>query len=366
MLTIETKAARYGCCHTQKAADPRIDHRRKILWEVNNMGVYIGCIEKKGYGPGIFFNFRPLCKIESGEVIPLTSEERRKLLPESSLENVNLSYNHNYPEQRNFMENHFSEECLAILEFETDELLANEVRGERNTKTGYKIIASEAFEREKIRYLENENISLLVSSSEFKKKDFENETNVPVSCTGIYTDATVFCEASNEMLAGPYKVGFREFDREFYVRPQLKDSKYLISGYKKSDCNILKINSSDGYWGQDIVIWTLVYPKPQVERIFKDKIGIEQLLTSFKASLDLSDQKSGKLDLTNIDKLLEQYKASNLTGVDIPKEIRKKRMNQLVEFLTAERDLDDTQSFIAETLGNSIGNLFAKSQEHLK
>jgi Chromosome segregation ATPases len=327
------------------------------------MGVYIGCIEKKGNEPGIYFNFRPLCEIKNDQVILLTPDERRKLLPESSLENVNLSYNYNNTEQRNYMENHFSEECLVILEFETDKLLPNEVRGERNTKTGYKIFASEAFDQGKIRYLENENISLLVSNSEFDEKDFENETNMPISGTGIYADVTVFCEVSNGMLAGPYKVGFREFDREFYIRPQLKESKYLISGYRRSDCNIIKVNSSDGYWGQDILTWTLVYPKFGVERIFEDKIGIEQLLISFKASLDMPAQKSGKLDLANIEKLLEQYEASNLTGADLPKEIRKKRMNQLVDFLTTERDLDDTQSFVAETLGDSIGNLLAKSQD---
>lgn len=47
------------------------------------MGIYIGIIEKKGYDPTVFFNFKPIAEIQSTQVIQLTAQEQEALLPES-------------------------------------------------------------------------------------------------------------------------------------------------------------------------------------------------------------------------------------------------------------------------------------------
>ena len=47
------------------------------------MGIYIGIIEKKGYDPTVFFNFKPIAEVQNTQVIQLTAQEQEALLPES-------------------------------------------------------------------------------------------------------------------------------------------------------------------------------------------------------------------------------------------------------------------------------------------
>ena len=55
------------------------------------MGIYIGIIEKKGYDPTVFFNFKPIAEIQSTQVIQLTAQEQEALLPESEKRNCRFA-----------------------------------------------------------------------------------------------------------------------------------------------------------------------------------------------------------------------------------------------------------------------------------
>ena len=46
------------------------------------MGVYIGYIEKKG-SPDVYFNFKPIAEVRSGQIIELSRRELEELLPDS-------------------------------------------------------------------------------------------------------------------------------------------------------------------------------------------------------------------------------------------------------------------------------------------
>ena len=41
------------------------------------MGVYIGYIEKKGYEPTIFFNFKPIAEVRGSQIIVLSPADLR-------------------------------------------------------------------------------------------------------------------------------------------------------------------------------------------------------------------------------------------------------------------------------------------------
>lgn len=55
------------------------------------MGIYIGIIEKKGYTPNIFFNFKPIAEVQNSQVIMLSPQEQEALLPESEKRNICFS-----------------------------------------------------------------------------------------------------------------------------------------------------------------------------------------------------------------------------------------------------------------------------------
>lgn len=326
------------------------------------MGTYIGCIEKKGYEPAIYFNFKPLFEISGKAIIYLSSEDRNELLPDSEKENINFSYNYNYIDQRDFMEKHFSPDQLVVFEFELSDLLDNTSRGERKP-TGYKVITTEMWDYEKIRYLGSEGISMLVSKDGVKKDEFYNENIVEIEAPRLHGGASVLIELDGEILAGPYQVGFRELDKIFYVRPQIKENKFTIASYHISECNIQKVDSSDGYWSQTSDSCKLAWPKEGAMQHYQDVIGDSELLNSFKESLSNDSIENGRVDVSDIDKLLKHFEESVLTGTPLSKEIRGKRLNRLIEILTAERDLDETLSFVTETLCESFNDLIIKYQD---
>lgn len=68
------------------------------------MGIYIGIIEKKGYDPTVFFNFKPIAEIQSTQVIQLTAQEQEALLPESEKRNICFTYSWNVDNERRRMD----------------------------------------------------------------------------------------------------------------------------------------------------------------------------------------------------------------------------------------------------------------------
>lgn len=113
------------------------------------MGIYIGIIEKKGYTPSIFFNFKPIAEVQNSQVIMISPQEQEALLPESEKRNICFSYNWNDDDERRRMDEFFSESSLVLFEFTLPDLQPNfKANGDRN-QTGYKVSAMEMLDREK-------------------------------------------------------------------------------------------------------------------------------------------------------------------------------------------------------------------------
>lgn len=119
------------------------------------MGIYIGIIEKKGYDPTVFFNFKPIAEIQSTQVIQLTAQEQEALLPESEKRNICFTYSWNVDNERRRMDANFSEKSLVLFEFTLEDLQPNfKANGDRN-QTGYKVSAMEMLDEGKIRPVGN-------------------------------------------------------------------------------------------------------------------------------------------------------------------------------------------------------------------
>ena len=76
------------------------------------MGVYIGYIEKKGYEPTIFFNFKPIAEVRGSQIIALSPADQEELLPESEKRNINFAFSWNDPDDRQQMDTMFTEKSL--------------------------------------------------------------------------------------------------------------------------------------------------------------------------------------------------------------------------------------------------------------
>lgn len=104
------------------------------------MGIYIGIIEKKGYSPSIFFNFKPIAEVQNSKVSKLSLQEQEALLPESEKRNICFTYNWNDDGERHRMDEFFSDSSLVLFEFTLEDLhpkLQGKRRKEPNWLQGF-------------------------------------------------------------------------------------------------------------------------------------------------------------------------------------------------------------------------------------
>ena len=182
------------------------------------MGIYIGIIEKKGYDPTVFFNFKPIAEIQSTQVIQLTAQEQEALLPESEKRNICFTYSWNVDNERRRMDANFSEKSLVLFEFTLEDLQPNfKANGDRN-QTGYKVSAMEMLDEGKIRPVGNFGVYFAVRKNEVVS-DFTNDTIVEIESPCVLAGNQVFIEM-DDFWAGPYEVGYREYTSSYYVKPQ--------------------------------------------------------------------------------------------------------------------------------------------------
>lgn len=311
------------------------------------MGIYIGFVEKKGYEPTIFFNFKPIAEVRGNDVLIMSASDRESLLPKSENRNINFSYKFNSTEQRNDMEDFFSDKCLVIFDFVLSDLDDNVRNGIRN-QTGYVVSALDMIDSGKIRKINTADVYQVIPKEDILS-DFYNDPIVEIHAGDITVGNEVFVDLGT-FYAGPYKVDFREITQSFYIRPQIKNSKYTINGYEKKHNSLIALSDSDSHWGTSDYRWTVMHPKHDAPIDQLDVITDALLLESFRESIGVENIKDGRVIIDDIDKLLKQYETSLLAGSGITESIRKKRLNRLVELLTSEEELTDTLSYIAESL----------------
>ena len=310
------------------------------------MGVYIGYIEKKGYEPTIFFNFKPIAEVRGSQIIVLSPADQEELLPESEKRNINFAFSWNDPDDRQQMDTMFTEKSLAVFEFTLADLQPNiKTNGERN-QTGYRVQAIELIEAGKIRRIDTAGVYYAVRKDELVS-NFTNDAIVEFDTPCILSGDKV-CVELDGFWAGPYEVGYRDYTSSFYIKPQIKENKYTVSGYNRSDMMLQELTSTDGYWGAPENRWAVLVPKKDAISHQMDVITEEALLESFRDSLQNSMASDGKVKLDDIPALLKRYEDSVLAGSILTDDVRRDRLNRLVDILTSEADVDDTLGTIAD------------------
>ncbi len=320
------------------------------------MGVYIGFVEKKGYDPTVFFNFKPIAEVRGQQLITLTPKDLEELLPESEKRNINFAFSWNDAEARRQVDAMFDEKTLTVFEFESVDLQDNyKTNGERN-QTGYKVQVVDLMSSGKIRRLDTAGVYYAVRKDELLS-NFSNDAIVEIDSSCILSGDRVLVELDG-FWAGPYEVGYRDFS-SYYIKPQIKENKYTVNGYSKSNVLIQELTSSEGYWGAPENRWMIVIPKKEASIEQIDVISEEVLLESFRDSLQNGAPNGRKVDFDDIPALLQRYEESVLAGSVLTVDIRRSRLNRLVEILTSEEDVDDTLG----TVSDFICDLLVKYQD---
>ena len=321
------------------------------------MGIYIGIIEKKGYDPTVFFNFKPIAEIQSTPVIQLTAQEQEALLPESEKRNICFTYSWNVDNERRRMDANFSEKSLVLFEFTLEDLQPNfKANGDRN-QTGYKVSAMEMLDEGKIRPVGNFGVYFAVRKNEVVS-DFTNDTIVEIESPCVLAGNQVFIEM-DDFWAGPYEVGYREYTSSYYVKPQIKEHKYTVSGYSSDQIKQYSLSYSEGYWGAPETQWLVLCPKQDATPEQLDVISDSVLVESFKDSIESGIIANGLVKIDDVPALLKHYEESEIMGAILTDETRRSRLNRLVNIMSSEEDVDDT----LRTITDFICDLLVKYQD---
>lgn len=321
------------------------------------MGIYIGIIEKKSYESKVFFNFKPVAEIRECQIIQLLIKDQEALLPESEKRNICFTYNWNDDQERQRMDESFSEKTPVIFEFTLADLQSNlRPNGDRN-QTGYKVSAMEMLDRGKIRPIGNFGCFFAVCKDEIIS-DFTNDTIVEIKSPYISAGNRVFVEM-DDFWAGPYEVGYREYTASYYVKPQIKEKKYTVDAYRRNQIRQFELSNSENYWGAPDNRWLILCPQKDAEVEQIDVISDSMLVESFKDSIQNEIAVNGTIKLDDIPTLVKQYEESEIMGSALTDATRKSRLNRLVKIMSSEADVDET----LHTITDFVCDLLVKYQD---
>ena len=255
------------------------------------------------------------------------------------------------------MNSMFTQGSLAIFEFTVNELVANVKNcGERNP-TGYKTQIIDMINSGKVRRIDKDGLYYIVRKSDILS-NFYNDAIVEIDMPSILEGDKIFVE-QGDFWAGPYEVGYRPYTSSYFIKPQIKENKYIISGFKGRDVSLFSFTAPGNYWGAPESSWEVLVPNSDAVKAQQDVISDDLLIESFRDSIQNGVTGGGQVWLDDIPSLLEHYEASVLTGSILSKEVRRDRLNRLIDILTSERDVDNTLS----TVTDFICDLLVKYQE---
>lgn len=306
---------------------------RKVI----SMGEYLGFITIRNR----YVNFKPLFEYVDDEFHRMTSYDRQALLPESQFEDINF-YCEDGHEEDYFVDGEY---CLLTLE--DGDLKDNMSYGVRN-QTGYKVNISPKMDNGEIRSLSDVNRYLLLTKSRY---DGSYKTNPKLiindSCVYAGLKVVVLDEDNPNTVIGPFTVEKANGDDALFIRTGLQTQKYILWGYKYPTY-LDQYGFSLGRYGDQRTY--IKIDEDVCTQIPIDVITRAQLLTAFRDSVGQEYFVDGKIDLSQIDALLNAQKSSLFVGEEIPESVQKARFETLSNLLTDEENLNETFGFISSTI----------------
>lgn len=305
------------------------------------MNTYVGAIEVRQS----FYNFRPIAEYVENDFLPLSENDKIKLIPHSQFGNINLYYNPFDSSQYDFMERNFYEGQLVLFEFTTEDLEDNIVNGVRN-QTGYKVSVINYVKSGKIRPLHVENLYMLYDTSIFVD-DINNSKIVKISDQSIHENDKILINLKG-FYAGPYTVNMRAIDSALYIRTDLQENGYTLSGYSSVDYERMTIEEITGDdWYSEGDRWYVYRLRKGAQIAQKDVMSDEQLLASFGDAFSNQDE-SATVNDDNQTTAISQNQDEAL------QDVRFERLSSLLM-------KDDKNSLVALT--DSIINLIIENKD---
>lgn len=299
--------------------------------EDEKMSRYIGVVNIKSN----FYNFTPIGIYENNIYTPYSENDLDKLLPKSTMHNINFWYSYYDNEQINFMKEKFSEGYPVLLNCEIEELKENRTPDGVLYQTGYKILAMEAWNQKKISPLSDMGLYVVLNKEELLD-DIESKRAIRVEKEGLVEGEQVLVNLGDGFYAGPFTIKSSPTN---YTLLQVVDGKQFVYGYNSSDCvRVIVEPSTDVESWIGYNSWCYYTIKNNAKRVVKDLISDRDLLDSFKLTLE----KTKELDYSNldIDGIIEKIGESQFVGgSSIPEEIREQRISRVRSIMSSEENL---------------------------
>ncbi|MBQ2988273.1 MAG: hypothetical protein IJD59_04135 [Clostridia bacterium] len=311
------------------------------------MGKYLGYIRNKRYDQTSksYVNFKPLYEYVNGEFIYISTQDRKILLPESKYEDIYL-YGL-YGEDQIAPEEIFVDDEYLLIDFEVEQLEDNihPVTGQRNY-TGYKMDVS------KYTILSLSDIGYYyILDQDAYDGDYKVNPVLAITDTYVYQGLQVVIQTDDKSVLGPFTVEYQEDKDSYVVFTNLQLQKYVLSGYYFS--NGLKTDKLELGKYEDKRNFLRIGENNCTKKFF-DFVPKKDLLIAFRETLDSKYFFDGKLDLSNVRELVSEQVTSLFIGEGLPAEIVSNRQEIISTLLTNEAELNDTFSFISETIAGIL------------
>jgi len=315
------------------------------------MGKYIGRIEEYNE----FYNFKPFALInDAGKIDILSDTDRGNILPQSERMNINFFYSKYVKEDEDFVKEYFRGDPLKIFEFDLDDLEDNYSGFGRN-KTGYKVSARSVIQREKLRNLGKDGYYLVLQKKDIgSDSDFVSDKIVLLSRADFGKEEEILIEYDEGFYAGPFTVKYRSYDGNYYIKPEIRENNYTLSGYKREALSFEDIYDwNSNYFNEKI--WKIARINRKSQKHIIDLITDEQLLEAFVDSLGESYIEDGKIRISTIEKTLSTDQQSVFAGI-VNAEIRDNRIEKLKKLFEDAVSEDKASDEIIDAVSKILVN----------
>lgn len=300
-----------------------------------------------------YYNFTPLYEIVNGDILELSDYEIESMLEGSEKLNINLGFGLH---DRDRIESYFIDDSLMVLDFDPSELEENRnALGELN-QTAYKLNAPRLLDQNKIQYMEDFGIFYVVPSSNVGSNIIGAEV-IELKDDYIMEGQEIAIYVENGIFAGPYEVKRRAYDQAYVINTHLKENKYTLTGYSSENIRDRKVRSSFFNPSKQIRV---IMPMDEEEQIYIDVIDDSKLMEMFVQTVSESSIVDGKIDISDIDGLLDKFNGSQLSGAFISEDIRELRLRKINKIISSGLEVDDAMRSMAEMTSDKYIALLEK------
>lgn len=309
----------------------------------DKMTTYIGAISLQNM---YYYNFFPKLTYKGEELI-----EIKDVIEEFPTKgNINI-----YSESRDVrnIEQIYKEgKIYAIDIIDMDELEDNRDYANALYVTNKKISIEYLKRENRITEIESLGIYKVVNPVN-KTVDFKKNT-IDVEQQALVVDEKVMLK-HKEYYYGPYKVGFREFDGQYYINTESNTS-YILQKYSvyKIDTFVSEININTVDKNFEPI--HLIKIKDSYQAEYEDIISDTALLNNFKDSIVKDNNFLNKNEFDNVISLVDKYQKSDLVFKYSSEEIKIKRYERIRKLVKDFKDKDDNFNEIVDILSDIIIN----------